>query len=145
MGNGESIPRLVLGDFSRAWPKLVATDLTYKAAAFVILAPLSAVILQLLLRFSGQEALSDQDILYFALKPLGWVTLIVVGSIVVGIVALELAALMLIGFGATEGRDVQKGSRHPDSDGPHGRSDIADWSAVSPCHRRDLLLPADQP
>jgi glycerophosphoryl diester phosphodiesterase len=106
MNNGVSIPRLVLGDFSLTWPRLVATDLTYKAAAVVILAPLSAVILQILLRFSGQEALSDQDILYFALKPLGWVTLIVVGSIVVGIVAMELAALMLIGFGATDGREV---------------------------------------
>lgn len=106
MGDTESITRLVLGDLSRSWPKLVATDLIYKAAAFVILTPLTALVLQLLLRLSGDTALSDQDILYFAMKPLGWVTLILVGAIVVGIVAMELAALMLIGFGATENREV---------------------------------------
>ena len=106
MGGTESIPRLIFGDFARTWPKLVATDLLYKATAFVILAPLSAVVLQLFLRLSGEEALSDQDILYFALKPLGWVTLIVMGSVVVGIFAMELAALMLIGFAATQDQEV---------------------------------------
>ena len=106
MGDKERISGLVFSDFSHRWTNLVAADLIYKAAAFIILAPLAAVILQMFLRLSGNEALSDQDILYFALKPLGWVTLIVVGSIGVGIVALELAALMLIGFGASEGREV---------------------------------------
>ena len=106
MGDRNSIPKLVFSDFWRTWPRLVATDLTYKAAAFVILTPLTAVVLQLLLRLSGEAALSDQDILYFALRPLGWVTLIVVGAIVVGIVAMELAALMLIGFGVTENQEV---------------------------------------
>jgi len=106
MGDTLSIPKLVFSDFSRTWQRLVATDLLYKAATFVILTPLTAGVLQLMLRLSGQTALSDQDILFFALKPVGWVTLIGVGAIVVGIVAMELAALMLIGFGNSEGQDV---------------------------------------
>ena len=41
MGNREPIRGLVFGDFSHTWRTLVATDLVYKAAAFVILVPLS--------------------------------------------------------------------------------------------------------
>jgi len=106
MQQTESFPKLVVSDLTRAWKPLVTTDLAYKVLAFVVLTPLSAVLLRLLIRFSGQTALSDQDILFFFLRPMGWVTLIVAGGIIVGIVAMELAALMLIGFGATENRGV---------------------------------------
>ena len=86
---------------------MVTTDLAYKVLAFVVLTPLSALLLQMLVRLSGQKALSDQDILFFFLRPVGWVTLIAAGAVVVGLVAMELAALMIIGFGAAEGRQVR--------------------------------------
>jgi glycerophosphoryl diester phosphodiesterase len=109
MRSEESVLKQVQADFRRAWKQLLATDLAYKILAFVVLTPLSALVLQALIRFSGQKALSDQDILFFFLRPVGWLTLIVAGGIIVGIVAMELAALMLIGFGATEDREVRVG------------------------------------
>ncbi len=107
MQSEESVSKQVQDDFRRAWKQLVTTDLAYKILAFVVLTPLSALVLQALIRFSGQQALSDQDILFFFLRPVGWLTLIVAGGIIVGIVAMELAALMVIGFGATENREVR--------------------------------------
>lgn len=101
-----SISRDVQRAFQRAWKPLVVTDLAYKVLAFVVLTPLSALLLRVLIRLSGQQALSDQDILFFFLRPVGWLTLIVAGAIVVGLVAMELAALMVIGFGVTENRQV---------------------------------------
>ena len=102
----DPVLRRVSGDFRRSWRPLVATDLAYKTVAFVVLTPLSAWLLQWLIRFSGQQALSDQDILFFFLRPAGWLTLIVAGGIIVGIVAMELAALMVIGFGGAQGHEV---------------------------------------
>ena len=102
----EPIPRQVLGDFIGAWRRLVTTDLIYKAAAFVVLTPLSALTIQLFIAMSGKTVLSDQDILFFLMRPIGWAALIVVGAIIIGIVAMEMAALMLIGFGAAEDHGV---------------------------------------
>ncbi len=106
MPSQETIPRRVAGGFRRSWKPLIATDLSYKILAFVILTPLSAFLLRGLIRFSGQIALSDQDILFFFLKPLGWLSLMVAGGILVGIVAMELAALMVLGFATTEKQDI---------------------------------------
>jgi glycerophosphoryl diester phosphodiesterase len=97
----------VFRDFRDSWRQLVTTDLAYKIVAFVVLTPLSALLLQVMVRISGQKALSDQDILFFFLRPVGWLTLIVAGAIIVGIVAMELAALMVIGFGVAEGETVR--------------------------------------
>lgn len=85
-----------LRDFRRSWKQLFAADLIYKAIAFALLTPLVAFLFHLLLWFSGDSVLADQDILFFLLTPIGWICMISVGGLSIGIAAVELAALMVI-------------------------------------------------
>ena len=94
-------------DFYRVWTRFLATDLFYKALAFVILAPLAGLILNLFVATSGSAVIADQDILFFLLRPVGVIGLTVVGAIALGIAALEQACLMAIGYGEMNNRSVE--------------------------------------
>jgi len=83
-------------DFRCCWRQLAVTDIAYKIIAFILLTPLVAILFRVLVAASGSAVLADQDILFFFLGPVGWVCLIAVGALWLGIVALELAALMAI-------------------------------------------------
>jgi glycerophosphoryl diester phosphodiesterase len=76
---------------------MLALNLTYAALGFILLAPLPGVITRLLIRLSGKQALTDQDIAYFLLTPFGTASLIVVLAILVSIVALSQASMMFLG------------------------------------------------
>jgi len=65
-----------VGDFLRAWPRLLATDVVYKIIAFVVLAPMAGLALQFFMSTSGSSVLADQDILFFALSPVGLAALV---------------------------------------------------------------------
>jgi glycerophosphoryl diester phosphodiesterase len=79
--------------FYRSWKQLVLTDIVYKLIALVLLTPLVGGLFRLLVAISGSAVLSDVDILFFFLGPVGWVCSIVVGALWLGIVALEQASL----------------------------------------------------
>ncbi|NQT86883.1 glycerophosphoryl diester phosphodiesterase membrane domain-containing protein [bacterium] len=104
------MPQLTLASVSRdlrnCWKSLALTDIVYKAAAFAVLTPLAGLLFSLFVGLSGRTVLADEDILYFLLGPVGWFALVVVGGAAVGILALELAALMMIACGTTEARRV---------------------------------------
>ena len=85
-----------LGDFSRHWPQLLQTNGLYTVIAVVLLTPLLTVLSQLLLRLSGKTVLADQDILFFLLEPAGWICVITLGALWLGIIILGQAALMAI-------------------------------------------------
>jgi len=109
---GESV-RAALATGRRVWLQLVATDLATRIVATLALAPLVAVVLRLAIRGSG-GVLTDQDIAWFLLSPVGFVTLLVVGAgaALAGLVG--QAALMIVGAGDIEGRRVTwfDGVRH---------------------------------
>ncbi len=86
-------------DFRLAWPRLLATDLLYKLLAFAILAPLSALALNMFLATSGNDVVADQDILLFVLSPVGIVAVVVLAALSVAILALEQACFMTIAYG----------------------------------------------
>ena len=95
-----------IGDFFRAWPRLLTTDVIYKLVAFVVLTPLVGGTLRLFLSTSGSAVVADEDILSFVLSPIGLITLVMIGAVTLAIVALEQACLMAIGFGETRGHRV---------------------------------------
>jgi glycerophosphoryl diester phosphodiesterase len=97
-------------DWKRTWPVLLAVFVVYQLAAFVILTPLVGLALRTFLSFSGRSVLADQDILFFALSPIGLATLILAAGAIIAIVAVEQAALMTIGFGTVQGVRVKAGS-----------------------------------
>ena len=83
-------------DLTACWKQLVTTDLFYKVIAYILLTPLLGLILRIILSTSGSEFLADQDILYFLLKPTGWVYGLIAAGAWLAIVALELAALIYV-------------------------------------------------
>ena len=80
--------------FRQSWRPLVLTDIVYKLLAFVLLAPLLGILFRVLIATSGSAVLSDLDILFFFLSPLGLASLILVAALWLGIVALEQASLL---------------------------------------------------
>ncbi len=107
-----------VGDFLRAWPRLLATDVVYKIIAFVVLTPLVGLVLEFFMSTKGSSVLADQDILFFVLSPVGLATLVVVGAVSLAILTLEQACMMAIGFGETRNLHVRTtdalwfGARH---------------------------------
>lgn len=85
------------------WP-LLATHICAALASLALVAPLVGGALQFGLRFSGQSALTDQDIAMFLLGPAGFVVFILAGSLVLVGVVLEVAAMMWVLAAAAEGR-----------------------------------------
>ncbi len=78
------------------WKRLLMTDLLFKGIAFVLLTPVVSLLFRGFLGLSGQTILADEDIAHFLLNPIGWITLIIVGTAIVGILALEQSVLMAI-------------------------------------------------
>jgi len=94
-------------DFRGNWKQLLLTDLAFKVAYFAILVPISGLVLKGFLLSQGTTVIADTDILWVALSPVGLLGLILVAAVGVAIIALELACLMVIGFGAAHGLEIR--------------------------------------
>jgi glycerophosphoryl diester phosphodiesterase len=95
-----------LVDFRRSWPQLLLVTLATRVAVVVVLLPGVALLLRLFLSGQDRAVLSDEEILFFFLSPVGIVALVVVGGVWIGISLIEQAGLMVVGFGAAEDRRV---------------------------------------
>ena len=93
-----------LGDLRRSWKVLAITDLAYKAIAFALLMPATTLILYWLRASTSQRVVADTDIaMFFLTTPSGLVTLILGGSLIVAITAVEASCLMAVGVGQSQG------------------------------------------
>ncbi len=88
--------RQIAQDFRECWKPLLITSFLYKLLTIVFLAPLVALPLQLTIRFSSNQVLTDQDIAFFFATPLGAISLIAGIAIFISIAASELTALLAI-------------------------------------------------
>ena len=93
-------------DFRRTWPQLLLVTLATRVAVTFLLLPGLALLLRFFLSRQGRAVLSDQEILFFFLTPIGALALVVVGGIWIGIALIEQAGLMIVGFGAAEDRRI---------------------------------------
>lgn len=91
----------VIAKLKALWQPLVVTDLLFKAIAFILLLPAVGLLFRGFLALSGRQVLADADIARFLLHPIGWMTIIIVGGAAIGVVALELSAIMTISLTAT--------------------------------------------
>ena len=89
------------------WQQFLAIHIAINALVFIVLGPLASLLLHLSIGFSGETALSDQDILYFFVKPVGLVSMLIVASVFSIIIFLEHAALLLVAYYGTEHRPVK--------------------------------------
>jgi glycerophosphoryl diester phosphodiesterase len=95
-----------LGSLRRGWPQYMAADISTRVAATLILAPVVAWFARAAMARAGGGAVTDQDIVWFLLSPLGIATLLVVaaGSILAGLVG--HTAIMTVASGIEDERSV---------------------------------------
>lgn len=95
-----------LRDCRRTWPQLLVTDALARVKTVVLLAPVVGLLLRFFLRTTETGVLSDQEILAFAVHPIGFLSLIMVGACSLTALFLESGTLMVLGFGAHEDRGL---------------------------------------
>ncbi|MFC1826638.1 glycerophosphodiester phosphodiesterase family protein [Thermodesulfobacteriota bacterium] len=86
--------------------QIVTTHLAYVALGMALFTPLMGIIGKFLLSLSGQSVLSDLDIAYFFLTPLGMAALILFVALLITILVFELASLMAISAGSVQGLHI---------------------------------------
>lgn len=86
--------------------RIFTTHLAYVALGTLLFTPLVGIVGRSLLRFSGQSVLSDFDIAYFLLTPLGMAALILLGALLITILVFEQASLMAISAGSVHGLHI---------------------------------------
>jgi glycerophosphoryl diester phosphodiesterase len=86
------------------WRAFVATHVAASLVGYIVLLPLISALFHLSLSLSGQKALSDQEILYFALSPAGMLSLLLVGSLSILLLVFKHSALMVVAYGAEHQR-----------------------------------------
>lgn len=94
-----SLWRDALARLRQTWVPMLALHVVFATAGIVIFAPLLGLVLQLLLRLSGEPALADQDIARFLLSPAGLVAFVVFAALLIGITAFEQSGMMRIALG----------------------------------------------
>jgi len=95
----------VIQDFGKSWRRLALTDIVYKFVSFAVLTPATVLVLRSVISSSEGRVVADVDIAtFFLTTPLGVLTLVLGGALLVGITALEMACLMAIGIAEAKGR-----------------------------------------
>ena len=92
--------------FRANWKRLLVIHLAVTALVFAVLAPAAGLLLRLAVRLSGSAALSDLDILFFVLSPVGATALLLLGSLFSIIVFLEHAALLVVAQSIEAGAEI---------------------------------------
>jgi glycerophosphoryl diester phosphodiesterase len=100
-----TIAASAMGDFARSWRSLAITDLAYKLLAFALLTPAVGLLVRWLRSgTTSARVMADTDILrFFVTTRIGVLTLILGGSLILAITALEAACLMAIGLSEAKG------------------------------------------
>src|SRR5689334_21509422 len=94
-------------DLSQSWRTLATTDLAFKAAAFAVLTPATALVLRWLLSRAGTRAVADADIARLLIaSPVGLVALLLTAIFATAVTILELACFMEIAVAAEEGTRI---------------------------------------
>lgn len=96
----------VIGHLRQSWQHIILVHISFTALWLILFSPLIGLVGRLLLSFSGQPALADQDIAYFLLSPFGLAALIFLAALLIGIFALEQAAMMRIAISVMYRRPV---------------------------------------
>ncbi len=102
----KEIWREALGILRKSIGQVFTTHLAYIALGVILFTPLVGMLGHLLLHLSGKTALSDLDIAWFLLSPLGMAALIVMAALLITILAFEQASMMAISAGTVRGLHI---------------------------------------
>jgi len=90
--------------FRTSWRQLLFTALLYRAVAFVVLWPIAGLLLQVIIRTSGHDVLTEEDLPRLLLSPLGLTGAVVMGGLVITILALEQSCHVVVAYAAHRGK-----------------------------------------
>jgi glycerophosphoryl diester phosphodiesterase len=93
-------------DFTSRFADFVTYYILYSIIVAVLLTPLAIWLLNVFVSSTGRAAISDYDLARYALSPLGIITIIVIGGILLGLALARDTGTMLIGFGSINGKRV---------------------------------------
>ncbi len=102
----KEIWREALGILRKSIGQVFTTHLAYIALGVILFTPLVGVLGHILLQLSRKTALSDLDIAYFLLSPIGMAALTMMAALLIAILAFEQASLMAISAGAVRGLHI---------------------------------------
>jgi len=88
----------LLARLQRSWRQILIIHLAYTGLGVALFAPLLGITGRALLKLSGEPALADMDLVYFALSPAGLLAVILFASMLIVVFAFELSSLMAIGI-----------------------------------------------
>lgn len=91
------------------WPFL-ASHLAFNIILTAFLAPMMGLTMRLVLRLSGEPALSDFDIAMFLISPIGLLALLVMSGLALTLLVLNLAIMMSVALGANRAEGYQIGA-----------------------------------
>ena len=86
----------IVGSYRSRWKPLVATTVAYRLLAFALLTPIVTALFRTFVAWFSDDVVADEDLFAFFLAPAGWVCLITVGALWVGIRIFELATLIVV-------------------------------------------------
>lgn len=90
------IAKATLDDLARCWKSLFITDVIYKLLTLILLGPMISALFRTVIAFSGDAFLSDQDIAFFFLTPIGLPGFLLIGALQLTVVMLGLTSLMVV-------------------------------------------------
>lgn len=86
----------LLSGLRASWGQVLTLHLIYTGLGLMVFVPSLGVLGQALLALSGKPALADMDLLFFALSPVGFVSVVLFSAFAILLAAFEMASLMAV-------------------------------------------------
>ena len=96
----------ILVAFKLNWKSFLGIHIAVHVFSLVVLTPLATLMIGWLILASGQTALKDEDILFFALSPTGSVVLLLVAGLYTSVVIIQMATMMTAGYQVSLGQAI---------------------------------------
>ena len=96
----------VLNAFRLNWKLFLGIHVGVNIFSLLVLTPVFSLLMGWLILASGHRALSDEDILFFALSPTGLLVMLLAGALYTTVMVFQQSAMIMAGHAVTSGRTV---------------------------------------
>ena len=98
--------RPILEAFKLNWKSFLGIHIAVHIFSLVVLTPLATLMIGWLILASGQTALKDEDILFFALSPTGSVVLLLVAGLYTSVLIIQMATMIKASYKVSLGQAI---------------------------------------
>ena len=98
--------RQILEAFRLNWKLFLGIHIAVNVFSLLVLTPLVTLLMGWLILISGHTALTDEDILFFALSPVGMIIMLLAGAMYATVVVFQQAAMITAAHNVTSGNAV---------------------------------------